>query len=381
MLTSGSTGNTKAVCLRHGQIVAAVEGKTSHLDVTRDDIFLNWINMDHVANLTQIHLQAMYAKAEQIHVPAADLLVDPSRYLRLIDEHRVSYSFTPNFFLGSLITTLTKETFPTSTQKYDFSCLRHLLTGGEANPMDTCFAFTELMQRYNASDSFLNPGFGMTETCAGCAHSSGVPVSQLGALGGFASLGRAMYGVELRTVNTDGVRLGVGEFGELQLHGRSVFPGYFNNETATKLAFTDDGWFRTGDRGAIDANGCLILGGRDKDTMIINGVKYSPTDLEKAITDAALPGVVPAHTVVFAHQPAGSNTEVICVVYLPSYTDDDLKSRAETNKAIGEISARLFGVSVHEILPVEKENLPRRLWARSRVTRCEPIMRMGCLRN
>ena len=359
MLTSGSTGNAKAVCLRHGQIVAAMEGKTSHLDVTRDDIFLNWINMDHVANLTQIHLQAMYAKAEQIHVPAADLLVDPSRFLRLIDEHRVSYSFAPNFFLGSLITTLTKETFPTSTQKYDFSCLRHLLTGGEANPMDTCFAFTELMQRYNASDSFLSPGFGMTETCAGCVHSSGVPVSQLGASGGFASLGRAMYGVELRTVNADGVRLGVGEFGELQLHGRSVFPGYFNNETATKLAFTDDGWFRSGDRGAIDANGCLILGGRDKDTVIVNGVKYSPTDLEKAIADAALPGVVPAHTVVFAHRPAGSNTEVICVVYLPSYADEDLKSRAETNKAIGEISARLFGVSVHEILPVEKENLPK----------------------
>ena len=359
MLTSGSTGNAKAVCLGHDQIVAAMEGKTSHLDVTRDDVFLNWINMDHVANLTQMHLQAMYVKAEQIHVPAADLLVDPSRFLRLIDEHRVSYSFSPNFFLGSLITTLAQETSPTALHKYDFSCLRYLLTGGEANPMDTCFAFTELMQRYNASNTFLNPGFGMTETCAGCVHSSGVPIGQLGVSGGFASLGRPMHGVELRIVDANGVRLGTGEIGELQIYGRSVFSGYFNNKTATELAFTDDGWFRTGDRGAIDANGCLTLGGRDKDTVIVNGVKYLPTDLEKAIADATISGVVPAHTVVFAHRPTGYNTEVICVVYLPSYADDDVESRVDTNKAIGDISARLFGVSAHEILPVEKANLPK----------------------
>lgn len=359
MLTSGSTGNAKAVCLRHSQVVAAMEAKTFHLDVTSNDIFLNWINMDHVANLTQVHLPAMYVKAEQIHVPAADLLVDPSRFLRLIDEHRVSYTFAPNFFLGSLITTLNKESSPNATQSYDFSCLRHMLTGGEANPMETCSTITELMQRHNASDYFLNPGFGMTETCAGCVHFSGASITQLGVAGGFASLGRAMQGIELRIVDAKGAKLGAGEVGELQLHGRSVFPGYFNNEAATRAAFTPDGWFRTGDRGTLNSDGYLSLTGRDKDTVIVNGVKYAPTELEKAIADAALPGVMPDNSVVFAHRPIDSNTEVICVVYLPSFAGDDLTSRIETNKAIGEICARLFGVSAYEILPVEKSHLPR----------------------
>ena len=357
MLTSGSTGNAKVVCLRHGQIIAAMQGKSSHLDIGPRDVFLNWINMDHVANLTQIHLQAMFVKAEQLHVPAADLLIDPSRFLRLITEHRVSYSFAPNFFLGSLITALSKETI--LSESYDFSCLRHLMTGGEANPMETCLKFTDLMQRYNASNNFLNPGFGMTETCAGCIHSRNRPVNELGVAGEFASLGEAMYGVEIRIVNSNGSVVGAGEIGELQLHGRVVFSEYFNNDTATEAAFTEDGWFRTGDCGKIDTRGCLTLSGRDKDTVIVNGVKYSPTELEKAVMEAEIAGVTPAHTVAFPHRPKGSNTEVICVVYLPSYDKNDSRARVETNQAIGEVCARLFGVSVYETLPVEKGNLQK----------------------
>ena len=46
--------------------------------------------MDHVANLIEIHLHAMYLCAEQVHVQASDLLTEPLTFLRLIDKHRVS---------------------------------------------------------------------------------------------------------------------------------------------------------------------------------------------------------------------------------------------------------------------------------------------------
>jgi acyl-CoA synthetase (AMP-forming)/AMP-acid ligase II len=60
MLTSGSTGNAKAVCLSHGQIVAAVAGKSSVVLLPRKGSFLNWIALDHVASLVEIHLQALF---------------------------------------------------------------------------------------------------------------------------------------------------------------------------------------------------------------------------------------------------------------------------------------------------------------------------------
>lgn len=58
MLTSGSTGNAKAVPLRHAQLMAAVRGKSAHHGIEPGDVFLNWVGMDHVASLIEIHLHA-----------------------------------------------------------------------------------------------------------------------------------------------------------------------------------------------------------------------------------------------------------------------------------------------------------------------------------
>jgi acyl-CoA synthetase (AMP-forming)/AMP-acid ligase II len=59
MLTSGSTGNAKAVGLTNKQLLHAVVGKSQHHQTTTDDVFLNWTGLDHVANLTEIHLHAL----------------------------------------------------------------------------------------------------------------------------------------------------------------------------------------------------------------------------------------------------------------------------------------------------------------------------------
>ena len=108
MLTSGSSGNAKAVCLRHGQLLRSVNGKSKHHETTKSDTFLNWIGLDHVANLAESHLHAMLLAAEQIHVHAADLLLDPGRFFTLISKHKVTHTFAPNFFLASLRATLGK---------------------------------------------------------------------------------------------------------------------------------------------------------------------------------------------------------------------------------------------------------------------------------
>lgn len=68
MLTSGSTGNSKAVPLTHHNILSAVRGKVIHHGSTPGSRFLNWIAFDHVACVTEIHLHALHCNARYAHL-------------------------------------------------------------------------------------------------------------------------------------------------------------------------------------------------------------------------------------------------------------------------------------------------------------------------
>ena len=357
MLTSGSTGNAKAVCLRHGQLISAVQGKSAYHGTHSSDTFLNWIGLDHVANLTEIHLHAMSLAAEQVHVQAADLLTRPITFLDLVDRHRVAYSFAPNFFLASLRRQLELPD-PFDGKKVNLSCLRALISGGEVNVVETCDALTSLLRPRHAPASFIRPGFGMTETCAGSIYGLDCPAYDLSKKHEFTCLGKCIPGLSMR-ISNEGKIAGTNEVGDLELHGPILFNEYYNNEKATSEAFTSDGWFMTGDRGRIDANGQLNLAGRAKESIIINGVKYFPHSIETAIVEAKIEGMAPSYTVVFPHRPKGSQTEVMCVVYLPTYHMTDIASRVSIDAAISRISTLQCGVRPHRIIPLEQSLLPK----------------------
>ena len=353
MLTSGSTGNAKAVELRHGQILQAIRGKALHHGTKHEDTFLNWIGLDHVANLTEVHLHAMSLAADQVHVSAIDLLADPMTFLRLISKHKIAYTFAPNFFLASLRRVLERE--DPSAFDLNLSSLRALISGGEANVTETCEAVTDLLARFNAPKSFIRPGFGMTETCAGSIYGLDCPAYDIKRRTEFTSLGSSVPGLIMRVVKDDGLVALANEVGDLQVAGPVVFQGYYNNPSVTEDAFTSDGWFITGDRAYIDVAGNLNLSGRAKESIIINGVKYFPHEIEAAIEDAKIRGVEPSYTVTFAHRPKGSQTEALCVFYLPSYESNDVKSRVETRNAISEVAVRQCGARPYQVLPLGKK--------------------------
>ncbi len=76
----------------------------------------------------------------------------------------------------------------------------------------------------------------------------------------------------------------IGADGEILLKGPSVFQGYHNDPDATAAAFTDDGWFRTGDLGSLDRDGYVTITGRAKDVIVTAGGKnVSPAPLEDAL--------------------------------------------------------------------------------------------------
>ena len=74
------------------------------------------------------------------------------------------------------------------------------------------------------------------------------------------------------------------EYGEVQAKGGNVMLGYYKNEEATREAFTEDGWFKTGDIGYIDKEGYIVLTGRKKNVIILsNGKNIFPEELEEYI--------------------------------------------------------------------------------------------------
>lgn len=113
-------------------------------------------------------------------------------------------------------------------------------------------------------------GYGMTEAAPLMAYSSWktfVP----------RSCGRAMDFVKLRIDSEDPENV----VGEIQAKGINLFSGYFKNEKATKAAFTDDGWFNTGDLGLIDRKGNVYIKGRSKSMLLSsNGQNIYPEEIE-----------------------------------------------------------------------------------------------------
>ena len=132
MLTSGSTGNAKAVCLTHANIPDTVAGKSKAHGTNAETPFFNWIGAEHVANLTEIHLHAMSVGASQIHAQATDVVSDPLSFLRSIEKHKVAYSFVPNLFLASVERALRTPAGVDFASSANLSCLRNIITGGEA---------------------------------------------------------------------------------------------------------------------------------------------------------------------------------------------------------------------------------------------------------
>ena len=86
-----------------------------------------------------------------------------------------------------------------------------------------------------------------------------------------------------------GVGIKIADDGEILIRGANVFPGYWQNEAATKETFAEDGWFRSGDVGELDEEGFLTITGRKKEMIVTAGGKnVAPAVLEDRLRSHAL---------------------------------------------------------------------------------------------
>jgi long-chain acyl-CoA synthetase len=125
----------------------------------------------------------------------------------------------------------------------------------------------DVLEFFNALGMLVVEGYGLTETASSLSVNDPDDYR-------FGTVGRAVDGCEIR-LDADG---------EILVRSDTVFSGYFKDPEATAAAFTDDGWFRTGDVGELDADGFLKITDRKKDLIITAGGKnIAPQNLENAL--------------------------------------------------------------------------------------------------
>lgn len=296
----------------------------------------------HVHFLTRIPSPKVIMQAfSEIHpdvIIAVPLIIEKiykSKLKPIIDRNRLFFSLP--ILDQFLLKKVRNELVTTFGGKFD-----EIILGGAAfNPEVESF-FKKIQFPYTV-------GYGMTE-CApilGYAHWDKAKLYSCGKCAPF---------MEMRIDSEDPQNVS----GEVQVRGANVLLGYYKNEQATKEAFTEDGWFRTGDMGVIDEDGYLFLRGRSK-CMILgpSGQNIYPEELE---------GVINAVTYVVESLVIDDHGTITALIY-PDYhtaemdglSKEQLEARLtaslpEINKEIPKYAQ----IKKIEFLPEDFERTPKK---------------------
>ena len=127
MLTSGSTGMSKAVQLTHKNLLSRTVGSIQMNGFTSEDISLNWMPLDHVAGLIYFHIRDIYLGCQQIQGATQLVIEKPLRWLNWIDRFDVTVTFAPNFAY-SLINDCVQEI---EKHNWNLSSICLMLNGAE----------------------------------------------------------------------------------------------------------------------------------------------------------------------------------------------------------------------------------------------------------
>ena len=274
LYTAGTTGRAKGAVLTHANVFWNVVNMSVAVGLSEADTTVTMLPMFHSGGIGLFTVPSLTLGGRvviQRSFNAAGL-----RRL-IVDEHAA-------VVLGVPATWLAMAELPDFTAR-DCPSLRYLCSGGAPLP-------TPLIDRLAARGFVVLQGYGLTETAPG---GTLMPPPDWRRKAG--TVGKPALLVELRAVADDGTPVPAGAIGEVQFRGPNVFAGYWRRPEATAEAFTDDGWFRTGDLGTFDDEGFLTLVDRKKDMVITGGENVYSAEVEDvlfahpAIAEAAIIGV------------------------------------------------------------------------------------------
>jgi acyl-CoA synthetase (AMP-forming)/AMP-acid ligase II len=275
LYTSGSTGKSKGAWSDHRGVIhgvmnyiaqsamAKVHIESQEGPMTAQPCALVAVPLFHVTGEVPLFLQSFAIARKLVLMPKWDA----GLAIRLMAEEKVTY------FVGVPLMSYEIANHP-DRANYDLSACKSFAAGGAPRPVEHV---TRIKEAFPGGFPLL--GYGLTETNAvGCGNFNENYLAKPG------STGRASKPmVDLAILDDQGNPLPQGQVGEVCIRSVANFRGYWKNDEATQAAFTDTGYFRTGDLGYLDADDYLFIVDRKKDIIIRGGENISCIEVEDAI--------------------------------------------------------------------------------------------------
>ena len=325
VFTSGTTGTPKGVGLTHRNVRANLQALlVDTWEMVESDRLLHVLPPHHVHGLGL----GLYGT---LYVGNAAVLLErfePAAVLRAFGSQRISVFMGVPTMYHRMIEAVNSD--PTLKSQVSLASMRVFTCGSAPLSPETFRRFREqfgfpIVERY-----------GLTETVINTSNPLRGPWKP-------GSVGVPLPGVEVGIFDPQTLqRLNAGETGEICVRGPNVFRGYWNNPEATALAFHND-WFRTGDLGAVDADGYVAILGRIKELIIVGGTNVTPGEVEVVLeTDT---GVAECAVVGIPDTDLG---ERITAFIVPRTGEDTVA-----------LEARLRTKAEHELAPYKRPRVYR----------------------
>jgi len=297
--SSGSTGDPKGVCLTHANLLCNIGDIIESLAITGADTLLSWMPLTHDMGLIGFHLTGITAGIDSINIPTDVFIKRPLVWMEKVMEYKATVSYSPSSGMQYFISGMERN----SGYDPDLKSLRLVVNGAETISADICDRFIRMLRPYGFPENGVAAAYGLAEA------SVEVSVQPVGTAMRqywlkrkklnpgdlveltepddpegvrFVDVGCAVASTEVRICDERDEPLPDHAIGHVQIRGENVTKGYYRNPEATKKLFTADGWLRTGDLG-FRRSGRIVITGRWKNIIIINGQNYYPSDIEQVI--------------------------------------------------------------------------------------------------
>ena len=258
--TSGTTSRPKRVPLRHRNLAASAVNIRDTYNLTPDDVSMCIMPLFHVHGLVASALTTLFSGGTIVLPPRFNAL----GFWPVVERHNVSwFTGVPSMHQALLSRSRGEEVVVADTMRFIRSCSSPLAADVMLN-MEDRFGIPVL------------EAYGMTEASHQMT-SNPLPPDERRP----GSVGPGT-GVQVAIMNDEGRLLSEGDRGEVVIQGGNVIDGYEDNPEANATSFTE-GWFRTGDEGALNTDGYLTLTGRIKELINRSGEKISPWELDQVL--------------------------------------------------------------------------------------------------
>jgi malonyl-CoA/methylmalonyl-CoA synthetase len=267
LYTSGTTNLPKGVLTTHANIESQISTLFHAWQWTADDFTLCLLPLHHVHGIINVVSCALWAGATvQFLHP-----FDAKEVFEIFLEGKVNvFMAVPTIYFKLISHFELESEMNRSSISASLKQFRLMVSGSAALPVSVMEKWRQI------SGHYLLERYGMTEI--GMAISN--PYEGQRKAG---HIGKPLPGVQIRIVDENLKQVQENEPGEIQVKGESVFKKYWRKEEATKKAFTEDGWFRTGDIAVVENEYFRILGRDSVDIIKSGGYKISALEIEEVL--------------------------------------------------------------------------------------------------